>query len=1329
MKKALLILFIYCGLMSTAWSQQNLNFKTLDVKGGLADNYVRDITRDSYGFMWFSTINGLSRYDGYVYKNYMLDKVGVYNNDVSRVMETADGMLWLVSDNNVLVYNRKKDAIENNGKEMLNKLGIKKATNKLYVDESHNLWASSNEALYNYNYTKKSLTVIPLNQKPDVIDIASRGDVTAILTNDGRFYRVDLNSKKLIYEGETKLSNISRYHHLYLDCRMRLWIYTAHTPVERPLCYSLKENKWVTNPLTEQLQHVNITVIYDDNDGHLWIATENRGVFVCNENEDGPLAPYGISPFLSYNSHINCFYKSGSQMWMGSAKQGVAYTNLNNTLFSLVSTGNREDINYITEDRQGNIWIGFDGDGIARQSAGGNITYYNVENGGTPSNIITSMAITPEGAVWLGTYGEGLARLEGNQFRKIHLDNIKPDNAEALVKCMIADNEGNIWIGTVDNGVIYLGKDGRQTILNNNNSPMMSNSIMSLAIDENGWLYIGNSHGLFIYDTRKQTFITPKKVAETLKNEYFTSIFIDSRGLVWAGSRNGIWIYHRNNGEISHLQAADGLSNNYVRAIVEDKFHYMWLSSDNGITRIQVKEGNDAPQFICQPYYDEDGLQQANFFNNAACSTKDGRCLIGSFKGYLQIQPNQCNITYPDMKVLFTELYIDGKAVTVGDESHALKESMQLTKKVVINDDVNNFAIAVSCMNQAMKQRVSYMYRMKGHGENWNKVNGNYIYFNELPSGSYTLEVKAVAPGGWSSEISTVQIVVKPPFWLSIPALILYGLLALGALWLYILKLKKKQKKTMEVQKMEMELAQQYEMEEKKIKFFTNISHDLKTPLSLVIAPLEKVLSGNIDKSVRTELNMAWKNAKLLLDEITQLLDFRRLDVGSEKLYKSHGDMVSLVQKLVQGFNYFSENRNIHTNLRINVQSLEMDFDENKMRRIINNLLSNAYKYNKEKGTVNVTLGVRHQDGRKMMELQVADTGKGISDEHKEHIFKRFYQESNDGEYIGSGIGLHIVKEYVNMHGGEVTVKDNHPEGSIFVVTIPIDEEQQVKDERLTIQEEGAEQRLMDKSENTEKTGQENSRTTILVVEDNFDSRHFLERSLNDDYEILTASNGKEALDIMKDHDVNLVISDVMMPVMNGLELCNRIKTDVNYSHIPVILLTAKSTEDNIMAGLRDGADEYITKPYNLNILKLRIKKILEWTDEVHQRIANGIEIEPSKITVSSVDEELISKAIRLVEENMQDGNFSVSELSSAIGMTRGHLYKKMMAITGKSPVEFIRILKIKRGRSLLEQGKTNISEVAYAVGYSSKQFSKYFKDEYGCLPSEFLKRNRQTTN
>ena len=1328
MKRTFLIFLICCGLLASAWSQQNLYFKTLDVKSGLADNYVRDIMRDSYGFMWISTINGLSRYDGYIYKNFLLNEAGIHYSDINRVMETADGTLWIVSGDNILTYNRQKDALENNGKDILKKLGIKNATNKVYIDENHHIWVASEKSLYHYNYTKKSLTEIPLNQKPDVIEIESRGDMTAILTNDGRFYRVDINRKKLIYEGETKLSNISRYNRLYLDSRMRLWIYTAHTPVERPLCYSLKENKWVTNPLTEQLQHINITAVYDDNDGHLWIATENRGVFVCNADENKAIAPYGISPFLSYNSHINCFYKSGSQMWMGSAKQGVAYTNLNNTLFSLVSTGNREDINYITEDKQGNIWMGFDGDGVARQSPDGNFIYYNVENGGAPSNIITSMAITSEGVVWLGTYGEGVARLEGNQFRRIHLDKIKPGNAEALVKCMIADYDGNIWIGTVDNGVICIGKDGRQSILNNNNSPMASKSIMSLAIDENGCLYIGNSHGLFMYDTRKHTFTTPKKVTETLQNEFFTSIFVDSRGLIWAGSRNGVWVYQRNNGELYHLQTADGLSNNYIRAIVEDEFHYMWLSSDNGITRIQVKEGDDAARFVCQPYFDEDGLQQANFYNNASCSTKDGRCLIGSFKGYLQIQPSQSSISYPEMKVLFTELYIDGKAVTVGDDTHALKESMHLTKKVIIRHGVNNFAIAVSCMNQDMKQRVSYMYRMKGHGESWTKVNGNYIYFNELSSGSYTLEVKAVAPGGWSSEISTVQIVVKPPFWLSVPAWILYGLLALGVLWFYIRKLKKKQKETMAVQKVEMELAQQYEMEEKKIKFFTNISHDLKTPLSLIIAPLEKVLSGNIEKPVRTELNVAWKNAKLLLDEITQLLDFRRLDVGSEKLYKSHGDMVSLVQQLVQGFNYYSENRNIHTNLRINVQSLEMDFDENKMRRIINNLLSNAYKYNKENGTVNVTLGVRHQNGRKMMELQVADTGKGISDENKEHIFKRFYQESNDGEYIGSGIGLHIVKEYVNMHGGEVTVKDNHPEGSVFVVTIPIEEGPQAKEEALAIQDNGMERLQTNNGEDTEETRQESDQTTVLVVEDNFDSRHFLERSLSDEYEVLTATNGKEALDVLKKHDVDLVISDVMMPVMNGLELCNRIKTDIKYSHIPVILLTAKSTEDNIMAGLRDGADDYITKPYNLDILKLRIKKVLQWTDDVHQRIANGIEIEPSKITVSSVDEELISKAIQLVEKNMQDGNFSVSELSSAIGMTRGHLYKKMMAITGKSPVEFIRILKIKRGRSLLEQGKTNISEVAYAVGYSSKQFSKYFKDEYGCLPSEFIKQNRQTT-
>ena len=347
------------------------------------------------------------------------------------------------------------------------------------------------------------------------------------------------------------------------------------------------------------------------------------------------------------------------------------------------------------------------------------------------------------------------------------------------------------------------------------------------------------------------------------------------------------------------------------------------------------------------------------------------------------------------------------------------------------------------------------------------------------------------------------------------------------------------------------------------------------------------------------------------------------------------------------------------------------------------------------------------------MVLQIADTGIGIKDENKHRIFDRFYQESNDTEYIGSGIGLHIVKEYVAMHQGEIAVADNHPQGTVFTITIPVGN---THAESNSIVPTGA-------SDVKGEIVKPEDKTTILIVEDNHDFCMFLERCLNDQYHVLTAANGKDALEVLAVSHVNIVISDIMMPEMNGLELCNRIKTDISFSHIPVILLTAKSTEDNIITGLKDGADDYITKPFNLSILKLRIQKILEWTANSHRAFSDKPEIAPSEITVSSLDEELIEKAIKAVEEQMNNSEFSVEEFGAAVGLSRGHLYKKLMAITGKSPIEFIRTIRIKRGKALLDQGRTNISEVAYTVGFSPKQFSKYFKDEYGCLPSEYIRK------
>ena len=446
-----------------------------------------------------------------------------------------------------------------------------------------------------------------------------------------------------------------------------------------------------------------------------------------------------------------------------------------------------------------------------------------------------------------------------------------------------------------------------------------------------------------------------------------------------------------------------------------------------------------------------------------------------------------------------------------------------------------------------------------------------------------------------------------------------------------------------------------------------------------------------------------------------ELLDFRRLDVGKEKLNLKHGDIVSFVRQTVQGFTFYTVRKQIKLQMQLPQEAVEIDFDENKMRRIVTNLLSNAYKYNIDNGSVTVSLTTTTSPNASLV-LSVADTGIGVND--KRHIFDRFIQETHGQEQEGSGLGLHIVKQYVDMMGGSIDVTDNNPRGTIFTVTLPIAESNEALIEDITDNDAS----FLTEQTTTEKTA---TKPVVLVVDDNEDARLFLQRSLDDEYHVLVAANGKEALDqLAKNDDVSIVICDVMMPVMDGITFFRNVKNDIRYSHIPVVLLTAKSGEENIVAGLEEGVADYITKPFSLAVLRLRIRKILEWSQNVHNKVATGIEIKPSEITVSSLDEELISHIIALIEENMRDTEYSVSQLSSAVGMTRGHLYKKL-AITGKSPVEFIRIIKMKRGKSLLDQGKTNISEVADMVGFSAKMFAHYFKMMYGSTPSDYLRKRK----
>ena len=498
----------------------------------------------------------------------------------------------------------------------------------------------------------------------------------------------------------------------------------------------------------------------------------------------------------------------------------------------------------------------------------------------------------------------------------------------------------------------------------------------------------------------------------------------------------------------------------------------------------------------------------------------------------------------------------------------------------------------------------------------------------------------------------------------------------------------------------------------------TNVSHDLRTPLSLIIIPLEKLLSSNLEKGVKEELELIHRNSETLLNEVNQLLDFRKLDQQKTQLMLSHGNLSDFVKEVCGSFIPQAVKKGINIRLHINETKMDMDFDRNKIQRILLNLLSNAVKYNYENGEVIVALDKITANGTENAQIQVADTGIGIKDENKDKIFDRFFQEQHSTTtYIGNGIGLHIVKEYVTMHHGTITVENHIPQGTIFTITLPVTHNYAVNDEKQDEAE--IREKAVDEVSDTTDT----HKTSLLIVEDNDDFRNFLINCLKGTYQVFDAPNGKEALEILAHQSIQIVISDVMMPEMDGMELCRKIKTDIRYSHIPVILLTARTADEHELSGLKEGADDYITKPFNLEILLLRIQKILKWTKNNHEKFKT-IDISPSEITVSSLDEQLIEKAIRAVEENMDNSEFSVEELSSYVGMSRGHLYKKLIMITGKSPLEFIRILRVKRGKQLLEQSQLNVSQIAYQIGLSPKQFAKYFKEEFGYVPSEYIKNN-----
>lgn len=656
-----------------------------------------------------------------------------------------------------------------------------------------------------------------------------------------------------------------------------------------------------------------------------------------------------------------------------------------------------------------------------------------------------------------------------------------------------------------------------------------------------------------------------------------------------------------------------------------------------------------------------------------------------------------------------------------------IKKELNDVENVEFDYKQNIFSVSFASDNYNLPEKTQYMYKLEGFNNDWLTlpVGVHNVTFTNLAPGKYVLRVKAINSDGYVGiKEATLGIVVNPPFWMSWWAYLLYAAGLVVVLFLARYRMLKREREKFHLQQIENEVAKNEEINNMKFRFFTNVSHELRTPLTLIISPLEGMLKETTDELQSTRLQLMYRNAQRLLHLVNQLLDFRKGEMSTHQLSLSEGDIISYVHSVCNSFLLMADKKHIQFSFFSGIDTFSMAFDADKVGKIVMNLLSNAFKFTPEGGRV--TVMIEHVTGTPdTLEIKIADTGIGISDVDKEHIFDRFYQADHKGveETTGNGIGLSLVRDFVTLHEGEVKVFDNIGTGSVFVIQFPVKHvETQVQLPEETGMSVGDEEDREMKEEVREETGRKDF-PLLLVVDDNEDFRIFMRYSLELQYRVKLAVNGNEAWEMMQEELPDLVISDVMMPQMDGNELCRLIKQDKRIAHIPVILLTARQNTEAKLEGLQTGADDYVTKPFNMTILVLRIRKLIELSR--YHRVTQGmIDPAPSEIVITSLDEKLIEKAIKYVEDNMSRTELSVEELSRELGMSRVHLYKKLLQITGKTPIEFIRVIRLKRAAQLLRESQLHVSEVAFEVGFNNpKYFSRYFKDEFGVLPSVYQEK------
>lgn len=1325
--------------------QHTVRFTMLGVKDGMSSNAINTILKDRKGILWFGTDDGLNKFDGLdfsVYRASRADSTALQANQVVCLMEDSRGRIWVgTGGGGVSVLNRETGHFKTYHPSLGRGL-INSSIKSLGEDDQGNIWIGHFSGVSILDPETDKVIELPVRKPTETESsvvlcfyLDHKGAIW--LGTDAGLCQYNRGTQTFTWyasDGGNGLLSTTMIKSIVGDAEGAMWIGTS-VGVVRLTGNAIDQFHTGNSGLSSDYVHC-LTL----SDNSIWIGTENGiSIYDFDTGSFSTLPPDPSNKFGLANRSVRAIFTDQTGVfWIGTFRGGVNVYDRNLTLFGLIrhelaprplATG--PIVTSFAEDARGNVYVGTDGHGlryfdIAQQA----ISDPGVRLPASLIKHIIALLVDEKGQLWIGTFGNGLINYDPatGRYRHYRGGNGVGTISHDEVTCLLEDRSGNIWVGTNGGGVSVIQKDTDKVLRINRGhaSPIstlpLNGYIRDIVEDTEGNVWLASyGTGIAVYRVKDRSFTLLNTGNSGLPNNYILSLFCDSNARVWAGTTGGLCSFDETSATFTVYSEEQGLMNNQVCKILDDGTGRLWVSTNKGISSF------DKVSKRFKNYGPKNGVQDNNFVNGAGLHHRSGLMFFGGADGFnfFSVSDLRANANLPS--ILFTELKI---------ANHTIKPSADGPLKVDINvadsiflDYGHDFSISFAALDYTVPGANQFRCFLEGYDKSWNDIGPQHtLHYTNLSPGEYVLKVKGSNNDlEWNNEASELAIFVAPPFYLTPLAYLIYACLLLGGLYTLrltgIRRIRAKYRLEEDRLRSEHRIAQvekQKEMESMKVRFLQNLSHELKTPLSLITLPVEKLLARNRDAGQVELLDVIKRNTARLRNLVNQLLDFKRIEVRELHVNLIAKDIVAFTADISTSFFALSDKEQVHFSFHSNVSRFETEFDADKMESIVFNLLSNAFKFTKKNGFVTLHLDVEETETPQeqvQLTLTVKDSGIGIPEGDRRRILKRFGQLTPPSDIVnnGNGIGLSIVNEYVKLLGGTLTVSGSPGHGTTFCVTLS----QKVLDIRYHGEVGNA---LGFHIQGTGTASEERTNARILVIEDHFDFRKILVDDLSD-YEIYEATDGKDGWKKALALHPDVIVSDISMPILDGLALTRKIRDDKRTKHIPVILLTALESEDDHIRGLLAGANDFISKPYKTDLLKSKIESLLQLKNSSKEVYSKQIEFTSTPEAITSENTRLLCQINDYITENISNENLSVNDMSVSLGLSRATLYHRMLALTGLSPVEYIREVKLEKSMTLLEKSGLSVSEVAYRIGFSTPNyFSKVFRNKYGKSPSEVKK-------